>query len=298
MSVELRHWRAFAAAAATAHFGLAAEQLGISQSALSQLIKTLEQHLGAKLFDRSRQRVHLTETGRILLPEAQAMVSQSHRAEQAGRAAGRRGSRTIAVGYTGSVVVHPRFAALTGAIAQIRPAIMLRLDQCPVSDQPRLVAERQLDVGILRSPLPGADASVAFLALAADHMVAALPAAHPLAGGTGPLALAALAGEGFIQFRLQTSGGLNRLIDSACKAAGFEPRIAQTVPQIATMLPLVSAGLGVALVPASAARFGLPGVVYRDLNVRLAADLHIMYRRSDTAPALRELLLAVRQLDK
>lgn len=74
MALELRHWAAFVMAAETRHFGLAAEQLGISQPALSQLIKLAETHFGAELFDRTRRRVSLTEAGQALLPEGRALA--------------------------------------------------------------------------------------------------------------------------------------------------------------------------------------------------------------------------------
>ncbi|WP_102224093.1 LysR family transcriptional regulator [Acidimangrovimonas sediminis] len=294
MALELRHWRAFATAAGTLHFGLAAEQLGISQSALSQLIKTVESHLGAALFDRARQRVELTEAGRRLLPEARAVLDQASRAEQTGLVAGRALNRALQVGYVGSAAIHPRFTALMAAISACRPAISLRLDQCSVTDQTHLLIERQMDIGLLRAPDPSVPPEIAFLTLARDHMVAALPAAHELAAGEAPLDLAALADSPFIEFRRQQSGGLNLLVRDACAAAGFTPRQGQTVPQIATMLCLVGAGLGVALVPASAQRLGVAGVAFRSLVQPVHADLRMMYRRSDTAPALRDALRLAR----
>ena len=113
-----------------------------------------------------------------------------------------------------------------------------------------------------------------------------------------PCQLIDLAGESFIEFRRQKSGGLNVLVRSACEAAGFEPRVVQTVPQIATMLCLVGAGLGVALVPASARRLGISDVVYCELREQIATDLAMMYRRGDTSPAVREALKLARRLDK
>lgn len=294
MALELRHWRAFVTTAETLHFGLAAERLGISQSALSQLVKTVESHLRAELFDRSRQRVALTETGRTLLPEARAVLEQANRAEQAGLVGGRAAHRVLQVGYVGSAAIHPRFLALLADLSTCRPAISLRLDQCSVTDQTRLLVDRRLDIGLLRAPDPVVPPEIAFVTLARDQMVAALPATHDLAADHRPLALGALKDSAFIQFRPQQSGGLNLLVREACAAADFAPRDGQTVPQIATMLCLVGAGLGVALVPASAQRLGVPGVHFRPLLHPVQADLRMMYRRSDTAPALREALRLAR----
>lgn len=298
MSIELRHWQAFVTAAETVHFGLAAEQLGISQSALSQLIKTAETRLGAKLFDRTLRRVRLTEAGRLLPPEARSILHQVRRAEQLGLVAARNGTHSLAIGYVGSAAVHPQFTRLVATLRTLEPSISVRLDQCSVNDQIEKVTDRDLDLGIVRSPAPAADRSIAFLPLGRDHLVVALFKGHPLARHHTGCDIAELAGESFIEFRKQKSGGLNFLIRGACAAAGFEPRVVQTVPQIATMLCLVGAGLGIALVPASAQRLGVPDVIYRELRDPVPADLTLMYRRSDTTAALREALKLARRFNK
>jgi DNA-binding transcriptional LysR family regulator len=298
LSIELRHWQAFVTAAETVHFGLAAEQLGISQSALSQLIKTAETRLGAKLFDRSLRRIRLTEAGRLLLPEARSILHQVRRAEQLGLVAARNGTHSLAIGYVGSAAVHPQFTRLVATLKTLKPSIAVRLDQCSVNDQIEKVADRDLDLGIIRSPTPAADRSIAFLPLGRDHLVVALFKDHPLARHHASCDITELAGESFIEFRKQKSGGLNFLIRGTCAAAGFEPRVVQTVPQIATMLCLVGAGLGIALVPASAQRLGVPDVIYRELREPVPADLTLMYRRSDTTAALREALKLARRFNK
>lgn len=295
MAIELRHWRAFVVAAETQHFGRAAEQLGVTQPALSQLIQTLEGHLGAPLFDRARRRVELTETGQALLPEARAIVEQVRRTERIGSAAGRQSSRTLTAGYVGSAALHPMFGALMQAIAQAKPAIALQLDQRPAVQQVRQIGEKVLDFGIARTPLPGLDPEIACLAIARERMVLATGARHAARKGQ-PARLADFAAEPFIQYLHQPSGGFRALTDSACQAAGFTPKTSHTVPQIATMLCLVAAGLGVALVPETACRLGLPGITYHPIREDITTDLVLLYRRSDTAPALRAMLEAARRL--
>ncbi|HEY4202575.1 MAG TPA: LysR substrate-binding domain-containing protein [Devosiaceae bacterium] len=298
MALELRHWRAFATAAETLHFGLAAERLELTQPALSQLVKTTEEALGVKLFDRSRRRVSLTEAGSALLPEAQAVLGQSRRAERLGLVAGRRASRTLAIGYVGSAALHPLFSRLIGMLGAIRPAIAMRLDQVGLVQQVAEVRDRNLDIGITRSPMPALDPAVTVLALDREPMVLAFASGDARGRNEGPCALADFADDAFLQYGLQGSGGLHLLVRSACESAGFAPRVAQTVPQIATMLALVGAGLGVALVPESAGRLGVPGVAWRPLREPVFTDLNILYRRGDTAPALREALAVARGIHK
>ncbi|MBP1849421.1 LysR family transcriptional regulator [Rhizobium halophytocola] len=298
MALEIRHWRAFATAAETLHFGLAAERLGLTQPALSQLIKTLEDAFNVRLFDRSRRRVSLTEAGRTMLPEAQAVLSQSRRAERLGLVAGRSSSRTLAIGYVGSAALHPLFTRLIGRLTAIRPELILRLDQSAVTKQIAQVRDHNLDIGIIRSPMPALDPAIATLSLEREAMVLAIARNNIHAAGEGPCDLSDFSEEPFLQYRQQEGGGLYLLTQSACERAGFQPQISQTVPQIATMLALVGAGLGVALVPESASRLGMPGVVCRALRDPVVTDFNLIYRRADTAPALREALKAARSIHK
>lgn len=295
MQVELRHWRAFVAAAETEHFGAAAERLGISQPALSQLVRTLETALGVALFDRAGRGARLTAAGRGLLAQARAAAAAADLAERTGAAIGRRARRAIEAGYVGSAAFHPVFAALVRGIDAARPAIALQIDQVSGTGQVRRLVEARLDFGIVRSPLPTLDPALATLTLARERMMMAVAEGWPRARG-GKVPLAAFAGEPFIQYIEQPSGGFRRLTAEACGAAGFAPRTAQTVPQIATMLCLVGTGIGVAMVPETMARFEVPGVAYVPLAERVVTDFTLLYRRSDTAPALRAVLRIARRL--
>lgn len=297
MRIELRHWQAFAVAAETLHFSAAAERLEISQPALSQLIRTLEQALGGALFDRQRRRPALTDTGKLLLPEARAILAQASRAERIGEAAGRESVRMLNTGYVGSAAFHPLFSALIKAMGASRPVISFTLDQLSVTDQVERLVDHRLDLGIARSPLPGLDPDLTARPLARETLVMALGKGHPQAA-CHEIDLRAFQHEAFIQFIAQRGGGLRMLILSACRAAGFEPRVAHTVPQIATMLSLVGAGLGVALVPATMARLGIEDVVYRPLRMKVVTDLFLLHRRTDTAPALRATLNMAKRLEQ
>ncbi len=295
MQVELRHWRAFVAAAEAEHFGVAAERLGISQPALSQLVRTLERGLGATLFDRVGRGARLTGAGRELLAQARAVADAAEVAERTGTAIGRQVRRAILAGYVGSAAFHPLFSALVRRIGADRPKVALSLDQLSGTEQVRRLAEARLDVGIARSPLPALDPALGTLMLARERMLMAVAETWPgLRDGAMPLA--AFAEEPFLQYIEQSSGGLRRLTAQACGAAGFAPRTAQTVPQIAAMLCLVGTGIGVAMVPETMTRFEVPGVVYVPLAERIVTDFTLLYRRSDTAPGLRAVLRIARRL--
>ncbi len=231
----------------------------------------------------------------LLLPEALATLAQAARAARIGEAAGRETIRLLNTGYVGSAAFHPLFSALINAVAKARPSIMLSLGQLPATEQLEKLTDHRLDLGIARSPLPALDPALAVRPLAREQLVMALPKAHPRALDES-IALADFADDLFIQFLSQRGGGLRVLVAAACRAAGFEPRIAHTVPQIATMSSLVGAGLGVALVPETMTRLSMQGVLYRPLRTEVITELCLLYRRADTAPAVRAVLQMARRL--
>lgn len=285
MGFELRHLRAFAQLARTRHFGVAAEQLGVTQPALSQSIRTLEEALGVVLLDRRPRRVELTAAGEIFLAEAEAVLAQAARAEQAARRAGRGQAGVVEIAYVGSAAFSPVFAPIFGSFRAAHPDVTLHLTQMPSLLQLERVAQSSLDCGFVRPPVGALPPGLVARVLTREALLLALPADHKLARPE-PCALAELASQKFIQYQPQANTGLHAQVASLCREAGFEPAIAQIVPQVATMLCLVRAGLGVALVPASMRALGLDGVAYRALTEPAAVtELHLVGRHPEPSAA-------------
>lgn len=290
MGFELRHLRAFVQLAGTRHFGLAAEALGITQPALSQTIKALEDWLGVRLFDRGQRRVTLTAAGSLFLTEARRTLEQAGRAEHVGRRAGRGQAGLVETGYVGSAAFSPVFAGIIGGFREANPEIVLRLTQLPSVVLVERIAQGSLDCGFLRTPLPALPRGLFTRMLARETLVVAVPEAHRMASAAR-CRIVDLADESFIQYQPQPGAGLHHLVAGLCHAAGFEPRIAQTVPQVATMICLVRAGLGIALVPETMAGMALDGVIYLPLADEAAeTELHLAGRHPEPSPAARAFL--------
>lgn len=287
MSFELRHLRAFLRLAETRHFGLAAEALGVSQPALSQTIRALEDIVGTALLDRRQRRVTLTAAGSLFLPEAVAALEQAELALRTARRAGRGEAGLVEIGYVGSVAFSPLFAAIIRDFRAANPATTLRLTQLPSTVQLERIAQSSLDCGFLRTPLPALPRGLVDRVLARERLVAVIPAGHRHAQA-GACALAEFAAEPFIQYQSQAGGGLFGLVAALCEAAGFVPRVAQTVPQIATMICLVRAGLGIAVVPETMTGLALDGVAYVPLtDAGARTELHLVGRHPEAEPAIR-----------
>lgn len=142
------------------------------------------------------------------------------------------------------------------------------------------------DVVFLRPGASGSEGLQERL-LVEEAMLAVLPAGHPAAKAKR-VDLAALRNESFILLSQAAGPVLLQEIHASCRAAGFEPRVGQVAPQIASVINLVSSGLGVSLVPASMQFMQVPGVVYRSIAGRAPiARLALAFRRDENAVLVR-----------
>lgn len=254
--MELRHLEYFVAVAEELSFTRAARRLHVVQSGVSSVIAALERELGATLLDRDRHAVALTEAGRVLLPEARATLAAARAAADAvaETTAGLRG--TLSVGTmisTGPIDV----PGLLGRFHETHPGVLVRLRTLPAGSAglARAVADGTLDLALLS--LPGEPpAGVEIRRLAQEPMVLICAPGHRLAG-SGGAPVAALGDETFIDF--PAGWGTRAIVDRAFAAAGIDRLVAFEVADYSTAAGLVSNGLGVAFVPASAAA-GLRGV--------------------------------------
>lgn len=287
--MELRHLRYFVAVGDALSFGRAALALHIAQPPLSRAIRSLEQELGAALFDRDTRGVRLTDAGAALLPEARRLLRDAESLRQNARqyAAGEAG--TLAIGFV-STASYNVLPALVPAFRARRPGVRLALREGTTDVQlPALVAG-ELDVGfvIARSVPP----SLQYVALHREPLIAALPARRRW---PSRLKLARLAGESFILFPREVAPDLHDAILATCRAAGFAPRIGQEAIQMQTIVSLVAGGMGVALVPASLALLGREGVVYRRLAERSPeVEVGLAWRSADDSPLTRAFLAEAR----
>jgi DNA-binding transcriptional LysR family regulator len=249
--MELRHLVYFVTVAEERNFTRAAQRLRVVQSGVSAAVRALERELGAPLFERSSQRVVLTDAGAALLPAARATIDAAQAARDAVDQVrgGLRG--TLRIGTLISV----GFVDLPGLLGRFRaehPAVDLRLRAAP-SGSAGLAAELldgELDVAFLSlAGRPPGGLSVR--TLAAEPIVAVLPVAHPLAA-RDRVSLADLADEPFVD---SPPGYGNRTeVDRGFAAAGLQRRVALEVADIATVRQYVRESLGVALLP----RFSVP----------------------------------------
>ena len=240
----------------------AGQALGYTQSAVSRQISALESATGAHLFDRLPRGVRLTEEGRCLLANAEAILERMSAAQQALEALRDLDAGRLRVGAFDSAdaALVPRALA---AFRTAHPKVALSLVEGVTTVQLGRLQNGEIDVAVVSSyPHQTLDTSQLDLRhLLDDPLVVALPAGHRLARGKA-LRLAELAGERWIEGFPESS---ETLVD-ACRRAGFQPRIDFGVPEWTAKQGFVAAGLGLALVPLLGAGAARADIVLRPLH--------------------------------
>ncbi|MBC3257113.1 LysR family transcriptional regulator [Pseudomonas paralactis] len=261
--LDLRKLRYFLTVAEELHFGRAALRLHLAQPPLTRQISALEAELGFKLFDRTSRTVTLTAQGRAFLPYARGVLEQVELAQViAGKlAAGTAGQ--LALGYASSIALSDLFSQAIQAFAQRFPEVQLTLVECASGSLGAQVADGRLDIGLSR--LWPQSAEVQALSLGEERLVAAVSSDSPLASQT-MLSVAQLSTYPLILFPADYGSGLNQSIEQLYRHHGQPLRPGPTGRQITSIIALVAAGQGVALVPQCTQSLMNKGVTYRPMQ--------------------------------
>ncbi|TWF79449.1 LysR family transcriptional regulator [Pseudonocardia hierapolitana] len=289
--MELRHLRSFLAVADELHFSRAARRLHMAQSPLSQQIQRLEREIGVPLFRRNRRKVELTDAGLAMLDHARRAIDHAEQAAGAARAAGTGRAGRLGIGFlaTAALALLP---AVLPTFRRAAPDAELRLTEAGSQDLLRALHRGELDVAFTRPPAPTAELTAAVVWR--EPVIAVLPAGHPLCAAPD-VRLADLHGEDFVTFPRWSAPEFYDHLVAACHAAGFAPRIVQEALAMPTVVGLVAAGLGVALVPAGMRHLALPGVAHRQLRGDPAhAEIAMVHLAGNDRPLLSAFTATVR----
>jgi DNA-binding transcriptional LysR family regulator len=256
--MELRDLRYFVAIAQHGNVSRAAEQLHVSQPALSEQIRKLEDELGSALFTRTSRGMVLTDAGEALLPHARTVLAQADAAAESVRMVAHGLVGTLTLGFIDSAAL-AILPPLIRRFTERYPQVKLRLRELGTRRQLEAVEQGEIDVGIVRGPVW--NAQLAGRRITTETLRVALPAQHRLASA-GAVEVGELREDGFIMYPHERGAALAEETLRLCHAAGFDPRVVQEANEIYTICAMVAAGLGVAIVPDSAAAIALEGVSY------------------------------------
>lgn len=289
--MEFRQLQCFVAVAEELNFSRAAARLHLTQPPLSRQIAQLERALGARMFERSPQAVALTAAGQALLPEVRQVLAAVGALPELARRADQGQVGRLRIGFVGSTI-YTSIPALLGQFRRLYPQVSLDLQQQTVARQTEGLLRGDIDVGIIRQAV--SHPRLATRCIGREAFVAALPLDHPLAARS-QVPLKALAGEPMVAFSRQEAPAIHEQMRRMCDQAGFSPRIVQEAHPMSTVVGLVGAGAGVAIVPQSMESLAFRNVAYRPLRgTREVSEFFVAWRREDASPAVKNFLAVVR----
>ncbi|KVZ10784.1 LysR substrate-binding domain-containing protein [Burkholderia ubonensis] len=297
LTPDLRQWRYFVTVAEERHFGRAAARLSMTQPPLSQAIRALEDLLGVALFVRTKRSVALTAVGAALLPDVRKLLEAADalppRAQSLAR--GETGSLALAFVSTADYGLLP---SLLRAFGARYPQVRLQLAEATSDVQIEELAAGRIDAGLIIPPVPPRHAAeLSYLPVVREPLVLAMPAAAAPADAPedAPVRLADVAALPLVIFPRRLAPGFYDIITGCYGAAGATPRIGQEAIQMQTIVSLVSAGMGVALVPQSLRNLRRTGVVYRPLaGGAPVVETGLVWRTGDVSPVLAGFIDIVR----
>ncbi|WP_321814338.1 MULTISPECIES: LysR family transcriptional regulator [unclassified Paraburkholderia] len=300
---DLRQLRYFVAVAEEQHFGRAAARLSMTQPTLSQAIRALEETLGVDLFARTRRSVELTAVGADLLPEVRRLLAAAEALRPLAQSLARGEAGVLALAFV-STADYGLLPALLREFGAGYPRVRLQLTEATSDVQVEELVAGRIDAGLVIAPVPPRHAAhLTYLSVAREPLVIAMPTA--LAARTGsatddgwcdtPVSLRELAEAPLVVFPRHLAPGFYDTIMDCYGAAGLAPRVGQEAIQMQTIVSLVSAGMGVALVPQSLRHLRRTGVVYRPLAETVPTiETGLVWRAAEVSPVLAAFIEIVR----
>lgn len=251
--MDITRLQSFIVLAEQLHFGEAAEVLHLSQPALSKQIRQLEDEIGGSLFNRGRHGTELTELGKLFIDEARAVIRQADMALERGRRAARGEIGMLSIGFgvsTLTLVPH-----IISQFRQLLPDVEIKLRNMSTSSQIEALRTGRIHIGFVRMPV---ETDFNQLHIHDEHLVLVVPTSQYK--NNHNVTLSSLKHSPFIMLSRNLSPSQYDHVLSLCAKHGFHPRIQQITNEAPTILALVAAGLGVALVPESQLRTHIEGV--------------------------------------
>jgi DNA-binding transcriptional LysR family regulator len=282
--MELRQLRYFLGVAECMHFTRAAELLRVSQPALSQQIRRLEQEIGVRLLERTNRRVRLTPAGIAFRARVQTVLEEAAEAASEARSIGCGEGGRIIVGFvsTAAMVILPR---ILNPFCTLFPRIVVELRELDPGAQLEALQQNRINAGLTSVPtsLPALECKL----LTREKLIVALPGQHPAARHR-TVNLKHLSEDRFLLPPRHALSGLHEGMIAACQMAGFVPKYAQSIRLAETAVCLVASGFGIALIPQSFKRLKVDGVVYRALEHEIPVVELYAVRRKDRGSRLRD----------
>lgn len=294
MNIELRHLHYFIVVAEELNFRRAAARLNIAQPPLTRQIQQLEEELGVELFHRTTRQINLTQAGQVYLLEARRVLALVQEGIAMARLASRGEIGRLVVGFEGSSA-YDIVPLSVKAFRDKYPKVNIIVYEMTTGEQVQALHNDHIGIGFVVLPLSDSRGLMVETILR-EPLIVALPQNHYLSDQL-EVDLADLKDEIFIICPRHYKCGLYDHVISVCHQAGFTPKLTQETSEVQNILGFVTAGLGVALLPASVRHLQKSGLVYRKLRLANAfLELAVAWQQSNPPPMLSAFINTVREL--
>lgn len=286
---ELRQLRYFVTVAEELHFGRAASRLNMTQPPLSQSIQALEMVLGAKLFHRHTRRIELTSAGLALLPEAKRLLQQASALSQLVKKAASGNSGHLSLAFV-SIADYSILPPTLQAFRRDHCDVRIELREATSDVQLEALEKGELDAGFMIPPIPEKLLSaLEYRKVLSEPLILATP--KNFLPDQPSCQLAHCVGMPLILFPRKIAPALHDTILGCFHSSGITPEIGQEAIQMQTIIGLVSAGMGIALVPQSVSNLQRPGVTYHNLSGEVPmVEIGIAWRKDNPSAVLQAFL--------
>jgi DNA-binding transcriptional LysR family regulator len=292
--MEIRHLRYFCAVAEHLHFARAAERLNIATPTLSEQIRSLEHHLGVLLFDRgTKRKVELTFAGKQFYRRAKELIQSFEQAELYARRTARGEIGNVRVGYVLNAITGGYVLKAIELARVATPEITIDIRRSQTLSQIKAITSGELDVGFMRQ-LDSYPSGTAAIRTGRQHLGVVLHRDHPLAKYKR-IPPSALEGQKFVAYTLDAEIGFWRNV-TAVLPAGNSPNIVQRVQDAFSIFALVSAKVGIAILPYSFKSIAYDPIVLREISgPPKYAENAFVYRKNEDSPAVLSFIETVRK---
>ena len=289
--MELRHLRYFVAVGEALSFTRAGKNLHLTQPSLTRQIKDLEDEIGVRLLDRTKQHVNLTAEGRFFFTDAKRVLALSTEIVKSVQRLSRQETPPLNLGYVADLF----YDLLPETLASFRrafPSTAVNLFDMSCGDQFHAITDGKIDLGFVGLHQPIQEAGLEYRSIAAYKTVAALPKRIGLAKRR-TIQLKDLEPFFFIGMSEKSYPGYRLWLTRTCQRAGFNPRVLQDVEIERNILQSVAAGLGVALVPEQLKKVPHDNVVFQPVIPAVSTESCIAWKADNSSATLKAFIEVV-----
>jgi len=270
-------------------------RLRIAQPPLTRHIAALESDLGIRLFERSTRAVQLTPAGALFLEHARSVIHAVDEAEATARKMAQGMVGRVVIGYASSIPMSDAFSNIIRKVSRSMPEVELAFREVSTASQRQQISGGTMDVGFGWAAPKTSEAGIGALVVSREPLVAAVPAQSQYAG-KATIEFRELVEENFVTFPAGYGSALNAALEDLCAHEGVVPRIGPTASQITTLVSLVAAERGVAIVPSFTSTLQRSGVAYVPLAGPHVLELVVTWSEPFSSTCVEQFIAFARSI--